>query len=166
MKSCGGCDTCCRIYQIDELAKPAGKLCAHACAGCAIYDARPPVCRTFDCLWLMRPELPPEWRPDVAGFVLRLDNEGATLWVDADPLCPDWWRREPYYSQIKEWSGNIQFRKGLVMVSIPAGVFVIFPETDVFIAHPPQGARVEAGYRLGANGKEPWVRVVPEEQAA
>ena len=158
-KSCGGCDVCCRIYEIEELAKPAGDKCAHACGSCAIYAARPAACRAFDCLWLMRPEFDPEWRPDVAGFVMRLGDEGATLWIDADPLQPRAWRRQPYYDQIKAWSSMVQQRRGLVMVAVDDGVFVIFPEKDVFVGRPPQGARVEAGYRTTSRGREPWVRI-------
>ena len=161
--SCGGCDVCCRVYEIDELAKPAGRLCAHACAGCAIYPARPDPCRAFECLWLMRPEMDPSWRPDIAGFVLRLDEGGSTLWVDEDPLRPNAWKREPYYRQIKAWSAAVQQRRGLVMAAVAEGVVVVFPESDVFVPRPPQGARVEAGYRTTPNGREPWVRIVPPE---
>ena len=159
-KSCGGCDVCCRVYEIDELQKPAGTLCGHACGGCAIYPARPDPCRAFQCLWLMREELDAIWRPDLAGFVLRPAEEGTTLWIDEDPLRPNAWRREPYYGQIKAWAAAVQQRRGLVMVAVGEGVVVVFPESDIFVPHPPQGARVEAGYRETPLGREPWVRVV------
>ena len=165
-KSCGGCDVCCRVYEIEELQKPAGRLCAHACAGCAIYDSRPSTCRSFECLWLMREELGPIWRPDLAGFVLRLGDDGATLWIDEDPLRPNAWKRQPYYDQIKAWSAAVQYRRGLVMAAVAEGVVVIFPESDLFVPHPPQGALVEAGYRRTPTGREPWVRIVPAEPAA
>jgi hypothetical protein len=166
-KSCGGCDVCCRLYEIDELEKPAGTLCAHACgSGCGVYAYRPAACRAFDCLWLMRPELDALWRPDHAGFVLRLGDEGSTLWIDVDPLRPEDWRREPYYGQIKAWSAAVQHRRGLVMVAAADGVVVVFPEDDIFVPHPPQGARVEAGYRRTAQGRTPWVRVVAAEDEA
>ena len=166
-KSCGGCDVCCRVYEIDELDKPAGRLCAHACTGCAIYEARPQTCRTFDCLWLQRPELDATWRPDLAGFVMRLGEGGTTLWIDEDPLRRNAWKREPYYRQIKAWSAAVQQRRGLVMVAVAEGVVVVFPESDLFVPHPPQGARVEAGYRTTETGREPWVRIVaaPEDAA-
>ena len=162
-KSCGGCDVCCRVYEIDELQKPAGRLCAHACGGCAVYDARPNTCRAFECLWLLRPEFDPTWRPDLAGFVMRLDEGGTTLWIDEDPMRPNAWRREPYYGQIKAWSAAVQQRRGLVMAAVAEGVVVIFPEADLFVPHPPQGARVEAGYRVTPEGREPWVRVVDSD---
>ena len=166
-KSCGGCDVCCRVYQIDELQKPAGTLCGNACgSGCAIYAARPEPCRAFHCLWLLRADLDATWRPDLSGFVMRLGDEGSTLWIDEDPLRPNAWKREPYYTQIKGWSAAVQQRRGLVMVAVAEGVVVIFPESDIFVPHPPQGARVEAGYRETPRGREPWVRIVPADPAA
>ena len=73
MNNCGTCTACCRIFEIPELAKPAGKWCEHCeiGRGCTIYNERPAVCQEFECLWLLsqqrddpREHLAPELRPD------------------------------------------------------------------------------------------------------
>ena len=95
-RNCHGCDLCCRLYEIDELAKPMGAACAHAKAmRCAIHGAHPRTCRAFRCFWLDRPDLGPEWRPSTARFPLRLDEHGVGMWVDVDPARPGASRRDP-----------------------------------------------------------------------
>ncbi|MDP3067597.1 MAG: hypothetical protein Q8M72_02885, partial [Methylocystis sp.] len=52
-KACGSCYFCCKVLEIEEFKKPAGKLCEH-CAltgGCGVYDTRPDVCRDYYCRW-------------------------------------------------------------------------------------------------------------------
>jgi hypothetical protein len=168
-RTCDGCDLCCRLYDIDELAKPAGALCAHAQGlRCTIHGAHPRTCSAYRCHWLNAPDLGPEWRPSTAGFALRLDSDGVAMWVDVDPERPGAWRREPYYGQIKRWSGAIRRSAGVVLVHDGPGVFVIFPEAELYIHSPPPGARFEAGYRAGIGGARPWARVLEdrEHQAA
>ena len=58
-KACGPCSFCCKVLEIDEFKKPAGKLCAH-CAltgGCGVYETRPQVCRDYHCRWKEEREL-------------------------------------------------------------------------------------------------------------
>ena len=59
-KSCGPCTMCCSALEIAELKKPAGRLCGDCRlrGGCAIYAARPQVCRDYECEWLTRRDLP------------------------------------------------------------------------------------------------------------
>jgi hypothetical protein len=155
---------CCRVYDIDELRKPAGLACVFAHAqSCAIHGLHPKTCKTFRCFWLDKPELGPEWKPSLAGFVLRLEEDGVMLWVEPEPERPLSWRVEPYYSQIKQWSWAIKTKLGLVAVQQPEGVYVVFPEIEVLIPDPPKGARFEAGYRAGIGGAVPWARLVREE---
>ena len=70
---CGTCTACCRIFDIPELKKPAGKWCEHCeiGRGCTIYSERPQMCIDFECLWLLsqkredsRERLAAELRPD------------------------------------------------------------------------------------------------------
>lgn len=161
-RTCDGCDLCCRVFEIEELAKPMGRACALLREGrCSIHGFHPKTCQTFRCFWLDRPDLGPEWRPSVAGFVLRVDEDGTTLWVDVDPLRRGAWREPPYYGQLKLWSEAIRTGAGVVMVH-DAGVWLLFPERDLFLPDAPRGARFEAGYRAGPNGPEPWVRMLGE----
>ena len=168
-RTCDGCDLCCRLYDIDELAKPAGAACQHAQGlRCTIHGAHPRTCRAFRCHWLQAPDLGPEWRPSTAGFALRLDPDGVAMWIDVDPERPGAWLRQPYYGQIKRWAEAIRTGAGVVLVHDGPGVHVIFPEAELFITDPPRGARFEAGYRAAVGGARPWARVLDdrEHQAA
>src|SRR5690348_6121196 len=52
-RECGGCTACCTVLAVRELDKPMRWACDHVhCAGCRIYDTRPPSCREFHCRWL------------------------------------------------------------------------------------------------------------------
>jgi hypothetical protein len=72
-RDCGTCTACCEYLNIegDEFHKPAGELCRH-CTGtaCAIYAARPSVCRDYYCGWQQVAALDDEWRPDRSGVLL------------------------------------------------------------------------------------------------
>ena len=164
-KSCDGCDLCCRLYDIAELAKPAHAMCVHARpeGGCAIHGAHPRICQTFECMWLVSDDLDARWRPSVAGFVLRA--EGTFLYVDVDPGQPGAWRRDPYYEQIKAWSAIIRDGRGMVTVE-DAGIYVIFPERDIFLGRLPAGALIEAGYLQTPGGPVPWARPARRSTAA
>lgn len=77
-RACGECTVCCVVTQIDtkEFQKPPGVRCQHLCAaGCAIYEARPPVCRTYHCGWRYLGFLSDHWRPDKSGILLAFTPE-------------------------------------------------------------------------------------------
>lgn len=72
-KACGPCQVCCVALKIDtpQLRKKAQVPCPHLVQkGCGIYEARPPVCRSFLCGWRLLPELDASWRPDLNGVML------------------------------------------------------------------------------------------------
>jgi hypothetical protein len=55
--------------------KPAGEACRHLCsAGCGIYAARPDACRSFQCVWHVRPSLGASLRPDRCGVLLAANQ--------------------------------------------------------------------------------------------
>ncbi|MEI9889260.1 MAG: hypothetical protein WDN45_00190 [Caulobacteraceae bacterium] len=77
-RACGDCVACCQVLNIDEpdMIKPAGQLCMHCTGkGCSIYDSRPGVCRTWDCVWRRIESMPPETRPDRLGVVFAIDRQ-------------------------------------------------------------------------------------------
>ncbi|MGZ3278970.1 MAG: hypothetical protein ACXU82_16985 [Caulobacteraceae bacterium] len=83
-RGCGGCVACCQVLNIDEpdMVKPADQLCMHCTGkGCAIYDSRPGVCRSWDCLWRRIDSMPLETRPDRLGVLFTIDRQ-------AEPLTP------------------------------------------------------------------------------
>jgi hypothetical protein len=72
-RECGACDVCCVVFEIEvpSIAKPAGEPCRHLTkGGCAIYAARPDVCRHWLCGWRLIAGLPENWRPDLCGILV------------------------------------------------------------------------------------------------
>lgn len=132
-RSCGSCGLCCKLLAVEPLAKPAQRWCSHftAGAGCGIYDERPQECRTFRCLWLMRPQLGDEWQPNRSHIVLFFANDGSQLIASVDPAYPDAWRKPRFHQTLRDWS-----RRGLndglqVLVKIGQRVVVVLPDRDV-----------------------------------
>jgi hypothetical protein len=73
---CGTCKACCTVFDIEDLAKPAGTPCKHLCeAGCGVYETRPSACRGYFCIWRDDKAVAlglPEWaRPDRTGVILN-----------------------------------------------------------------------------------------------
>jgi hypothetical protein len=71
---CGPCERCCIELRVDVLGKDPGVPCEHLHgplgSGCTRYADRPPICRAYQCLWLLCPDLlGEEHRPDVAGVI-------------------------------------------------------------------------------------------------
>ncbi len=89
-RACGTCSLCCKVVGVEELNKPIGAWCPHCKRqnGCAIYQARPPSCRTFVCQWLLADGLGPEWKPDRAKFALLKSDGGRHLTAFVDPGIP------------------------------------------------------------------------------
>jgi hypothetical protein len=92
-RECGDCTVCCIVTAIDkpEIQKAAGVRCRH-CSGrdCAIYETRPPICRSFHCAWRLFDFFAEEWRPDKSGVFaepVRIDGRtGMRLTLFRDPL--------------------------------------------------------------------------------
>ena len=131
-RACGECSLCCKLLRIDALEKPVGTWCTH-CApgrgGCTIYDHRPTECRDFYCLWLTRPTLGPEWRPNKCKMFLRM--EGNLVAVHVDPSDPTAWRRQPFLGQLKQVAAKAVDSRQQVIVYVKSRVFVIFPNKEV-----------------------------------
>ena len=81
-RDCGGCTVCCKDLAINEpdLKKVRGVLCEHCAkdSGCAIYETRPGICRTWFCGWRLLPQLDDGWRPDKSPAA-RLGSLSATI---------------------------------------------------------------------------------------
>ena len=99
---CGSCTACCRVFDIPEIKKPAGKWCEH-CAigkGCKIYEDRPSMCAEFECLWLLsqqredpRDHLSPALRPDRCKVVFSPSTNARVMAALTMPGDPTAWRR-------------------------------------------------------------------------
>lgn len=104
---CGTCSMCCKLPAIskEELGhdKPAGKWCKDCKPGkgCQIYDDRPKICRTYECVWLQshtRREnqgLPIELRPDKSKVLIQPTVTGKGLVLRVLPENWDAWKKGP-----------------------------------------------------------------------
>lgn len=77
--SCGSCRKCCKALGVEELDKPPGEWCKHACSiGCRIYDTRPHSCQIYECVWLASQKregaLCADLRPDRSRIVIDLPD--------------------------------------------------------------------------------------------
>lgn len=99
MKECGECSLCCKLVDVPVLGKPSGVWCSYAdqkCGGCAIHKVRPPVCRSFECLWLTTEVMGEELKPSRCGIVLEafhadkvvvglVDDDSKGNWQTGEP---------------------------------------------------------------------------------
>jgi len=166
LKVCGDCSLCCKVYDIDDLGKKAGHACNHQRpgTGCGVWGLHPQICQDFKCLWLKHEDMTALWRPDICGFVLRLEPNGTTLAIDVDPDRPDAWRQTHYYNQLKIWSEVMPKNEGLVIVYVPDGMYVITPMEDLFLKAPKRGDILETGMENSLFGLRPFARVIPARE--
>lgn len=117
---------------ITALQKPIGSWCVHCKqgVGCTIYEKRPDECRTFMCMWLFDERLGSEWKPEKSKLVVTTSEEGNGLEVRCDPGFPAAWRKEPYYSQIREWAVAAAPSGGTVLVCIGTREILVAPEGE------------------------------------
>lgn len=134
-RDCGACALCCKLLEIREIGKPQAQWCPHCVnhARCGIYERRPGECRTFNCEWLLKPEIGDEWRPTRSKMVLFFLRDGDLdkLVVHVDPGAPLAWRNEPYYSQLKRWAENLAEHNGTVNIYARNRVTIVLPDDDI-----------------------------------
>jgi hypothetical protein len=151
---------CCKLLQINEIAKPAGVWCPDVLKGrgCGIYETRPQSCREFRCNWLLHPGLDDSWRPDRAGFLLWTVSTKVLL-VVVEPSKPDAWKRKPYYAQLKDWSKTALTGQGMVLVKVRNDTTVLLPQADVHIGDVAVSDQVTVGRNPADPKSRAWVEV-------
>jgi hypothetical protein len=164
---------CCKLLRIDELNKPVGRWCSH-CApgrgGCKIYDARPSECRSFYCAWLTAEDVDDRWRPLNCKMVLYAESDGNRIALHVDPANPTAWRREPYYSMLKQMARDAVELHHQVVIYIRNRVIVVLPNKEVDIGTFEQGDHIIVREVTLPNGKD-WTafkklaKDVPPEEA-
>ncbi len=78
-RDCGDCTVCCTWPTINkpEIQKVSGSTCKHCTAsGCAIYQTRYPICRSYFCAWRTVEIFDESWRPDKSGVMPYVETEG------------------------------------------------------------------------------------------
>jgi hypothetical protein len=132
-RECGACSMCCKVYDIAEIHKPAGKWCTHCKPGrgCVIHDALPKQCAEFNCLWRLEEKLPPHWKPDQAKMVVTIHPVSGYILVQVDPSTPSAWRRQPYYDQLRLWATR-NLQSGMyVLVCLNLDATLVLPDQDI-----------------------------------
>jgi Fe-S-cluster containining protein len=155
-RTCGDCSLCCKLAQVEVLDKPAGVWCRH-CApgrgGCTIYETRPETCRNWACSWIVDSRIGPEWYPLTSKMILFFENAGSRLCVRVEPSHADVWRREPYYSQLKQWSREAVQNRQQIVVFIKKRVIVILPDKDVDFGDVELGEQIWVGAQDTPTGR-------------
>ncbi len=132
-RDCDGCTLCCKVMEIAAVDSAVGQWCRHCApsSGCGIYHDRPPACRSFECSWLVDPNLGPAWEPRRSRIVLVCMAGSNRISAHVDPGRPDAWRRAPYYAQLKTWSRQAVAARGQVVVYVGRRATVILPDREV-----------------------------------
>src|SRR3954449_5594086 len=92
VRGCDGCTLCCKVMAVPGLAKPGNAWCAHCRTGvgCGVYETRPNECRTFQCGYLLMPELTEQWKPATSRLII-LGSGGNRINIRMDEGRPDAW---------------------------------------------------------------------------
>jgi hypothetical protein len=153
-RSCGTCSLCCKVVSIPLFNKAAGQWCSHAKPGkgCGIHAARPFVCRSAFCDWMISKGLGPEWKPEIAKFAIFVRNDGRRLTAHVDPGAPHAWKREPYYTNFKRWAAEGLRKRPTHLVDIMIGerLIVVLPDRDIDLGIVAEGHGVEVATQDGA----------------
>jgi hypothetical protein len=136
-KSCGSCSLCCKLFDVPPIDnKPAGVWCKNCKPGkgCGIWDSRPEFCKDYFCHWHFDASLGPEWRPDVAKFLISNEVGGIWLSIITDRNLPNAWRREPYHSRLRGLAGRLidGGKHGLLLIDGDRK-FIVLPDREVLI---------------------------------
>jgi hypothetical protein len=114
-----------------ELKKPAGVWCEHCSPGkgCAIYETRFPICRTYKCGWLLG-FVPEHWFPAKSKIVVSFAKGFLCFFVD--PSVPGRWREPEFYERIKSGAVNGHDKgEWFTYTVVGARAWAILPDEDV-----------------------------------
>lgn len=161
-RSCGDCAMCCKLLEIKALNKPANEWCVNCSTrkGCDIYETRPQTCHNFNCGYMTQGAIGEEWWPTTARMMITYTGDGKHLFIQVDPTRPDAWRREPYYSQLKNWARINNPNGQQIIVAIAGRYIVIFPEREVDVGHVAADETVTFSLSHSASGPVTEVRKV------
>lgn len=139
-RSCDGCTLCCKVMNVPPLNKPKSVWCPH-CAigkGCKIYDTRPQECRGFYCGYRQIVHLGEHWFPADSKMIVlweQMPGGGERMGIHVDPGSPAAWRKEPFYSEIKQMARAGVGAGRSVAVVVGNRAIAILPDEDVDLGH-------------------------------
>jgi hypothetical protein len=171
VRDCDGCTLCCKVMEVQEIAKPGGKWCQHCRTGvgCGIYETRPLACSAYVCGYLTLPELGEEWKPAISRLIVPSMVTDGSIIVRVDPARPDAWRRQPYYAELQKWAREALSEQRRVVVYAGGHSIVILPDhaVDLGDVRPDElivimSGTTGAGYEAYAVKRHVWAQVAPE----
>lgn len=164
-RSCDGCTLCCKLLSIEELSKPRLKWCEHCDVrkGCKIYDRRPPECKNFYCNYLLDDRIEENWNPLKSKMVLAYESHANRIAIHVDPYRGDAWRKEPFYSQIKEWAIAASENQGQVIVWQGNNVIAVLPDREKDLGSVRQDQFIITAEKAGPSGPEFDVMVIDND---
>lgn len=167
-RECGSCTLCCKVYNVVELGKTAGKWCSHCKPGrgCTIHDSLPSECAAFNCLWKTMPAMPLHWKPDQSKMVLTLHPETNNLHVVVDPGQPSAWTREPYHNQLRGLSKTNMAKGHLVVVLVNELATLILPDQDVALGVLRPEQVISVSLEAGPSGSVYDIKVLNRRKTA
>jgi hypothetical protein len=163
-RSCGDCTLCCKVYPVPVMEKPRGVWCKECKPGrgCGIWQDRPQFCREFHCTYILDQRLGPEWKPNVAKFVMNWAAKGM-LHVTVDPNFPLSYRKEPYYRALKDTSRACMAKDESIVIFSGNNKYLMLPDGEHLIG--PRDARNEWYVNIKmVDGREVFTVVVTEEK--
>lgn len=166
-RQCGDCTLCCKVLAVTELNKAKGDWCSHVVKkrGCGIYETRPQSCRAFKCLWLSDANLPAEWRPNKAKFVMVGESQtGIVLHVDAN--FPGAWRQEPYISGLRAMAQKGKALGQLLVIVERGESTVLLPDREIAVGVLADDDRLVSGHIATPQGPRFEVKVMKQDEAA
>lgn len=131
-RSCDDCTMCCKLLAVVSIEKPRAVWCPHCNQrrGCKVYDTRPDECEAFYCGYRRIDHLDDRWKPSKCKFVINYESETNRIVIHVDPVRPDAWRLEPFYSTLKAWARSARQDGGMVIVWVGPQATVVYPHHD------------------------------------
>lgn len=132
-RECGSCTLCCKVYDIPEIQKAAGKWCGQCKPGrgCKIHDNLPDQCAEFNCLWRTDAAMPAQWKPDQAKMVAIIHPITRNIQIQVDPGLPSAWSRQPYHDHLRQWATKNMPKGMYVVVFVNELATLVLPDQDV-----------------------------------
>lgn len=155
-RSCEGCTMCCKLLRIEALDKPSFEWCPQCDigVGCKIYEERPSECRVFHCGYVTQNQIGSHWKPANSRMVVALTTDAKRLTVFVDPDRPEAWRKEPFYSDIKDWARAAEKNKGRVVISQGSAVIAVTPGSETNLGAVKDGQIIIGRRKRGPGGTE------------
>lgn len=170
-RECGSCSLCCKVYNIVEIEKAAGRWCGHCKPGrgCKIHAERPRQCADFECLWRLDPAMPAQWKPDQAKMVATIHPVTRNIQVQVDPGLPSAWSRQPYHGHLRQWSKQNMPKGIYVVVFVNDNATLILPDQDVVLGPVTPDQTISVRQQPGPSGavyeiKVATTRTMPDGQ--